>query len=1023
MTPEKWEKVKVLFEAALEQPAQRRLQYISDSNADEDLRKEVIRLLSNFSGAGGFMEEPAEGGFSPGPLRGRSDGGFFPADKVLAQRFKIIQFLAKGGMGEVYEAEDLELRERVAVKVVRPELLQDEMALQRFKREVHLAKKVTHPNVCRVFDLFRHQREATAKGASEDFTLVSMELLEGNTLAARIRGGARFTPEEALPIVSQIAGALDAAHQAGVVHRDLKPGNIILVQREGSGERRVVITDFGLAVRFGGDATVSGDVTGSRGILGTPAYMSPEQIEGRELSSASDIYAFGLVIYEMLTGTLPFSSETPLSMALRRVTEAAPSPRALTPNLNAQWESAVLRCLERDPAKRFRSAGDVVRAVKGDAIHDQAWKGASPYSPVRERQKHRIKAGVAAVLALSVVSGVAAWLLHARKAHALTDQDTIVLSDFDNKTGEAVFDDTLKQGLSVALRQSPFLNVLSESKVNATIKLMARDPKLPLTADVAREVCQRIGSKAYISGSIAALGKEYVLGLKAVNCETGDLLAEDLAAAPDKEKVLDALGNVAAKLRGELGESLATVKKFDVPLAQATTPSLEALRAYRLGGKAGQGAGNAAAAVPFFQRAIELDPTFAMAYAGLGGVYANLGENEKAAANTTKAFELSGRVSEWERLWIASSYYSFVTGELDKSLQTFQLWAEAYPRQAAAVGNVAHLSFQVGRYDEAFSAAQAVIRLEPDASGYNLLMASYMFLNRFGEAKTTAAEAESRHQDSSLSHVNLYMIAFVENNAEEMTRQVAAVKRYPGSEANMLSYEALSAAYVGKVRTAADLSRDAARTAQRDGNMEAAAGYLADAALQRALMGNTRLLNGDIAAALAISKGRDVKSTAALAYAFAGAAAKAEKLAGELDKDFPKDTSVQSIILPIVHALAALANGPKEKAIDILQATAPYELGNAGQLYPVYARGRSYLVGRNGLAAAAEFQKILEHRGVVPNTPIGALAHLGIARAYALQGDKAKAKAAYQEFLTLWKDADSDVPLLQEAKTEYAKLQ
>lgn len=773
MTPEKWEKVKVLFEAALEQPAQRRLQYISDSNADEDLRKEVIRLLSNFSGAGSFMEEPAEGGFSPGPLRGRSDGGFFPADKVLAQRFKIIQFLAKGGMGEVYEAEDLELRERVAVKVVRPELLQDEMALQRFKREVHLAKKVTHPNVCRVFDLFRHQQEATAKGASEDFTLVSMELLEGDTLAARIRGGARFTPEEALPIVSQIAGALDAAHQAGVVHRDLKPGNIILVQREGSGERRVVITDFGLAVRFGGDATVSGDVTGSRGILGTPAYMSPEQIEGRELSSASDIYAFGLVIYEMLTGTLPFSAETPLSMALRRVTEAPPSPRALAPNLNAQWESAVLRCLERDPAKRFRSAGEAVRALEGvagaaDDIAAPAMSG-WVWVPVVGVML-AIGAGIGYYATRSSSGATTDPAKPGIQNPKITPRPSVAVLGFRNLSGraeEAWLSTTLAETIDTELGVGEKLRTIPRENVAR----MKNDLALPEAVSYAPDTLQRIrnnlGTDYVIGGAYVALGKEshgqIRLDVRLQDTRTGETVASVVESGKEAD-VNELFAKAGADLRAKLGVNAVSAQEEAAGRA-ALASNPEAARDYAEGLDKLRKL-DYLGARDSFEKAVTLEPNFAMGHYALASAWSSLFHDGKAKEEIQIAFNQSAHLSREDRLNIEARLHE-ASGERDRAVEIYKALFDFFPdnidyglhlvgaQAAAGKSKEALLTVKTLRVLPAPQRDDARIDLAEEDADYRLgdFKNGYALAVRAGEkaqrAGSAALFARARHEQGS----------------------------------------------------------------------------------------------------------------------------------------------------------------------------------------------------------------------------------------------------------------------------------
>ena len=1014
MTPDKWERIKVLFDAALERMPEQRIQYLTESCADEDLRAEVARLLINSDCAESFLEVPA---FSDLHLfTARTASGSFALGERLAGRFMLVRFLAEGGMGEVYEAEDQVAQERVAVKMIRPELLRDSRTLQRFRREVHVAKKVTHPNVCRIFDLFHHHDVALEKDLATDVVFLSMELLLGETLAQRIHRAGCFTTKEALPLIRQIADGLGAAHRAGVVHRDFKPSNVVLVEERDSACFRAVITDFGLALRLGGDANLSADLTTARGAFGTPAYMAPEQIQGHAVTSAADIYSLGLVIHEMVTGVLPFGSETPLAMAVRRVHEPAPSPRLLMPSLDSAWESAILRCLEREPDQRFQTTDAVVRAFDGETQF-------SVRSPAAISETTTLRWGtVVGTTSLIIGLTVGGWLLFSRRTPPLTSKDTIVLADFMNRTGDTVFDGTLRQGLSVQLEQSPFLSLISDQQIQQTLALMGRSTDSKLTPEIAREICQRTGSAAALEGSIAQIGTQYLLTLKTVNCKSGESLASAEAEAIDKNHVLDALGKTASEIRNKLGESLNTVRKLDTPLEQATTPSLGALQAYSLGEDAHR-KGDFAASIPFFQQAVELDPNFAMAYAMLGTNYANTGETTKSEAYTLKAFELRGRVSEKERFYIASNYYGDVIGNLEKAIPTYQLWAKTYPRESKAVCGLAYTYFKVGRYDDALLAAQTCVNLEPSGLSYDTLMAGYFLLNRFDEAKATAAEAQLHHFDSSLSHLNLYLIAFIEHDVARMAREAAAVRDAPGHEYTMLTYEALTAAYLGERAKARDFSRRAADFAQRAGDRQTAAARLADAAFQEALMGDAAEGRRGASTALAMSKDSDVMATAALAYAFAGETAEADVLANDCAKRSPEDTLVQSVLLPTVRAMIALNRGNAANAIEILQTASPYELSSAGQMYPVYARGEAYLAAGDGRAAAAEFQKVLDHRGIVPNTPIGAIARLGLARGYLLQGDTKKGKAAYQDFLALWKNADADIPILTQAKTEIANLQ
>jgi DNA-binding winged helix-turn-helix (wHTH) protein/Flp pilus assembly protein TadD len=655
-------------------------------------------------------------------------------------------------------------------------------------------------------------------------------------------------------------------------------------------------------------------------------------------------------------------------------------------------------------------------------------KAAPAAAPSALRSKVML-AGAVTVLILGL--GVSGWLFYVHHAHALSATDTVVLGDFTNKTDDAVFGDALRQGLAVQLEQSPFLGLVSQERIQQTLRLMGQPADAKLTPEIARDLCQRTGSKAYIGGSIAGLGKEYVIGLNAVNCATGDSLAQEQVQAAAKERVLDALDRAAAKLREKLGESLSTVQKFDTPLEQATTPSLEALQAYSLGWGSAH-AGDMAGAVPRFQRAIRLDPNFAMAYASLGTGYRNLGEISLAAENWRKAYELRQRVSERERFYIESHFYGGITGNLEKARQTYELWAQTYPRDHVPPGNLATVYSVLGQYEKAVVKAQEARRLDPTDLGLLAHLAScYLYLNRLEEARATAQEAQAKKFDSLYLRQFLYQVAFLQNDAAGMAQQVAWATGKPGAEDVLLAYEADTAAYSGRVGQAREFSRRAGDSAKQAEEKETAASYQAKAGLREALFGNATEARDQEEAALAFSTGRDVQYLAALALAIAGQITRAQALADELAKRFPEGTVVQFNYLPVLRARIALSRNDSSKAIGVLQAAAPYELGlptGTGNLlvlkalYPAYVRGEAYLAASQGSEAAVEFQKILDHRSIVGNEPIGALAHLGLARAFAVQGDKTRARAAYQDFFTLWKDADPDIPILKRAKAEYANL-
>jgi tetratricopeptide (TPR) repeat protein/predicted Ser/Thr protein kinase len=938
--------------------------------------------------------------------------------------YRIVEKLGDGGMGIVYKAEDLKLHRFVALKFLPDEVARDAQTLARFQQEAQVASALNHPNICTIHEIDEVDGRA----------FISMELLEGQTLQHRIARNP-LGIGTVIELGVQIADALDTAHSKGVVHRDIKPTNIFVTSR---GQAKIL--DFGLAkLSAGPEATVDAtattfagreDLTSPGGVLGTVPYMSPEQGRGEELDARTDLFSFGAVLYEMATGQQAFSGNT-VGVVIDAIFNRPPIEASrLNPELPPRLADVIDKTLEKDRKLRYQSAAEIrtdLERVKRDTESGRFTAMSAASGTPATLAWWKVVLPFAALSVLALVG----WLLYAHRLRALKPTDTIVLADFSNKTGDAVFDDTMKQALSVSLAQSPFLNILSEEKVRNTLKLMGRAPGGPLPPEVARDLCQRAGSAAVIAGSIAILGSQYVLGLKAMDCRSGDLLAQEQALAARKEDVLQALDQASVKLREKVGESLGTIRRYDTPLEQATTRSLDALKAYSEGRKIGL-SGDYAASIPYMKRSIELDPKFAMAYLSLGVMYSNLFEAGASNENIVKAFELRDRASERERFQIESNYHTYVTANIDKARATYKRWALAYPQDYIPYVNLSFLDASTGDYDQALKNSQEALRLLPDSSvAFGNLVGQYVEVNRLDEARSVYAEAVARKAENSALHANMYGVAFLLGDRAEMDRQAAWATGKAGVEDLMLSAESDTEVYHGRSSKASELSRRAIDSAKRNDLKETAALWQLEAALREAELGNNTEARQQATAALALASNHDSQILGALVFARAGDSAQAARMADDLAKQYPEDTLVENYWLPSIRAAIELDQSDANKAIEILRAALPNELGTptppthtiGAVFYPMYLRGQAYLKSGQGKEAATEFQKIVDHRNLVVNFITGALARLGLARAYALEGDTMKAHAAYKDFFTLWKDADPNIPILKEAKADYAKLQ
>ena len=973
-------------------------------------------------------------------------------------RYDILSQLGKGGMGEVYLAKDTKLDRKVALKILPAELAANHERMLRFIKEAKAAAALNHPNVAHVYETGEH----------EGLNFIAMEYVDGKTLREKIHYE-NVELRKLLKYLQHVAGGLAKAHAAGIVHRDLKPDNI-MITRDGYAK----ILDFGLAKLIevatpgpdGGTisdaATVAQEPHSIPGrLMGTANYMSPEQAQGKVgvIDHRSDIFSFGCMLFEAATKRRPFDGDSNVHTLYKICYEAAPPLKDFDPSAPTELQRIIKHCLAKDPDERYQSIQDVAldlkelrREMEGDTQFDTTGPASAIGSELGAASRHgsvssgsggqtstgavsaattsssaeyivaeikRHKKGAILIAALATVAIVASILfLHFRGAHALTEKDTILLTDFVNTTGDSVFDGTLKQALAVQLGQSPFLNIFSEDRVREALKFMGRSPDERVTRDAGREICQRQGLKAMLVGSIASLGNHYVITLEAINAQTGDAIAGEQAEAENKEQVLHALGEAAMKLREKLGESLQSIQKFDAPIEQATTSSLEAFKAFSLGVEQ-QLKGKYLEAIPFLKRATEIDPNFALAYGRMASMYYNGRQYDLAAEASQKAFDLRDRVSERERLYISAGYYDNVTGELEKYLETLELWKRTYPRDASPPNNLAVKYNELGLFDKALEEAPEAIRLNPSsASGYSLLAAAFVGLNRFDEAKEIIGQAQAQKLETTPMRRTLYRIAFVQGDATTMQQQIEWLNGKP-DEYVAQGWQSETAAFSGQLKKAQEFSNRAVELAERRDLKEVAAQIAVGGAGRDALFGDCRQAKEQTAKALG-SRSPLTMVNAGNALATCGEISQTQTIIAELTRRSPKDTVLNKILLPLVQARIELQRGNPAQAIQLLETTRPYEGYALFQI--AYLRGQAYLNQQKGAEAAAEFQKILDHRGWQPTSPLFPLAQLGLARAAALSGDTTKGRKAYQDFFALWKDADPDIPILQEARREYEKL-
>lgn len=1029
MTPEEYERLTELFHAALGMETEDRDAFLNQLSLDDaSLRTELQSLLAVHSVA-----------ISESPLDDIAAGYLAQSGEALGQapsfgpnthlnHFVIRWLLGKGGMGEVYLAEDVRLHRTVALKILPANLINGPDRMRRFEQEATAAAALNHPHIAQVYEI----------GESENAHFIVMEHIDGDTLRNRIH-----RDKDPLPVLlrylTQVASGLAKAHEAGIVHRDLKPDNI-MIARDGYAK----ILDFGLAklvdanephpVNDASETKVEAQHSTAGLVMGTAGYMSPEQAmgKGQKIDQRSDIFSFGCVLFEASAGRKAFEGKDALDSLHKIVHAPTPLIRETNPDAPDELQRIVHRCLAKDPEERYQTIKDVVQELRevrlaitsAGEIQSKSHSEPSVTTSRAQQLINQIKSpSRIALMALSLLVVAAAALAYAfyfnnSRTPALTEQDTILIADFDNKTGDEVFDGTLKQALAVQLEQSPFLDIYSDERVREALRFMSRSPDERVTRDVAKEICLRQGLKAMLAGSIAPLGRHYVISVEAINAQTGDVLVREQIEAESKEQVLSALGRTATRLREKLGESLSMIRKFDAQM-EATTPSLEALKAYSAGRELHL-RGKVREAIPILKTAVALDPNFAKAYGVLAAASQAAGETQAARGYTTKAFELRERASERERLWIATQYYLTVSGELEQARESVELLKQIYPRYASARNQLSFVYASLGDYEKGMAEVQEAIRLAPNWALLHVRLAIYLrYLGRLAEARESLNRASAK-VDAPFVRFEQYANAYLQADTGDMQRQVDWFRDKP-DDVLFLGLQMGTADVSGQYRKAREFQTKLVEQRKRLNHTEAAATDVTSGAQRNALVGHCRLVSKDVAEGLAIARVPAALRTAALALALCGDTGKAQAIADEYGKVSARDTLANAIYLPIIRAAIAHRRGNHAEAIELLKTLQGSERADSSFIAH-YIRGQAFLAQHKGAEAAGEFQYILDHRGFAPFSLLYPLAQLGLARAAVATGDQARARQAYQDSLTLWKDADADLPVLIEAKTEYEKL-